>query len=197
MVDRRLIEALAPSAVVMSGFASSFETYPPGAFMPVADWLLNGAPVPTLAVCGSHQLIGFIFGGGYREDTILRDEPMRPRRLGEPVTNPDYHPEYFMENGFYELRVLVPDPIFQHCGQPPMVRESHYCEVKHVPAGFNLLASTEECRIQALRHEDRPLMSVQFHPEDYTERFPDGKFILEAFFREAVQHGLYHRRGVH
>ncbi len=197
IATRALMDSLEPGAVIMSGFASSFQTYEPGAFDNVADWLMNGTSVPTLAVCGSHQLVGFIFNGRLAPGGVLHDEPMRLRRSGEPIVNPDYHPEYFMERGFYPLTVLTEDPIFRACSTPPVVMESHYCEVKQLPPGFLHLASTEECRIQAMRHGDRPLLGVQFHPEEYTERFPDGKRILEAFFRDALKEGPSNTRGVH
>lgn len=91
-----------------------------------------------------------------------------------------------MERGFYELTVHEPDPLFEGCGSSPVVFEAHYCEVKKLPPGFKLLASTPECRIQAMRHLYRPLVSLQFHPEQYTDGFPDGKRILENFFREVL-----------
>ena len=37
-----------------------------------------------------------------------------------------------------------------------------------------------------MRHEYRPAVGLQFHPEECTERFPDGRSILEAFFRDVA-----------
>ena len=141
----------------------------------------------TLAICGAHQLIGYLFNGETDGRRRLEDKPMRLRRPGEPIVNADHHPEHFMERGFYELELREPDPLFAACGSPPVMMESHYCEIKRLPDGFRILASTPECRIQAMRHTSRPLVSVQFHPEDYTDRFPDGKRFLEAFFAEACR----------
>jgi GMP synthase-like glutamine amidotransferase len=177
-----LMAKLRPSVVVLSGFARSWQDYDVKSFYPVADWVEQAADVPMLALCGSHQLMGFLFNGTLRTADRLYDEPMRPRRLGEPITNPDYHPDFFMERGFYALTLHGEDPLFAGCGDPPVVCESHYCEVRTLPPGFRLLASTPDCRIQAMRHERRPLVSVQFHPEDWTDRFPDGRKILENFF---------------
>lgn len=194
---RGLFDRLCPEAVVLSGFGRSFQDFPAGAMDNVIDWLLNGEPVPTLALCGSHQLIGFIFNGELGPGGQVSDQPMRLRRPGEPITNPDYHPEYFMERGFYELQVHEDDPLFTRTGRPPVVMESHYCEVKKLPPMFRLLASTTECRIQAMRHEERCLIGLQFHPEEYTDRFPDGRHILESFFREAADYVASRKRGVH
>ncbi len=66
-----------------------------------------------------------------------------------------------------------------------MVLEWHYCEVKKLPPEFVLLASNENCRIQAMRHASRPLYGVQFHPESYVETYPHGRTILRNFFRLA------------
>jgi GMP synthase (glutamine-hydrolysing) len=195
LVSPELMARLRPQAVVMSGFARSFEEFAPGAFVAVAEWLIHADPVPTLAICGAHQLLGFVFGAGLCAERPLRDQPMRLLRTGEAIVNPDYHPEHFMERGFYELDVKATDPLFSNCGHPPVMAESHYCEVKELPPGFRLLASTPECGIQAMRHETRALIGVQFHPEDYTERFPDGRHFLEAFFREATTCGTRNTRG--
>jgi hypothetical protein len=36
-----------------------------------------------------------------------------------------------------------------------------------------------------MRHVTRPLVSLQAHPEEYLDAFPDGRRILENFFAEA------------
>ncbi|HLK61147.1 MAG TPA: gamma-glutamyl-gamma-aminobutyrate hydrolase family protein [Chthonomonadaceae bacterium] len=178
---------LAPAAVVMSGFARSFEQYASSDFNGVADWL-QATQTPILALCGSHQLLGYLYNGQLHATEPLCDAPMRRLRPDEPVTNPDYHPDYFMERGFYPLTLTETgrtDPLFSGLAPSPYLYESHYCEIKALPPGFELLASTPECRIQAMRHRDRPLYGVQFHPEDYNDRFSDGRTLLENFFQLA------------
>lgn len=177
-----VMDRLAPRAVVLSGFARQFHEYSPALLKPVVDWVLARNDIPVLAICGSHQLLGFAYQGLVDGKTVLRDRPMRRRRPGEPITNADYHPDFHMERGFYELEVLCMDPLFAGCSANPVMFESHYCEIKELPEGFVNLASTAECRIQAMRRLDRPMVSVQFHPEDYSERFPDGRTFLSAFF---------------
>jgi GMP synthase-like glutamine amidotransferase len=186
-VTQELMKRLAPEAVVMSGFARSFQDYEVKSFLGVTDWVKT-TETPTLALCGSHQLLGFCFNRDLRHTTRLQDEPMRRLQPGEPITNPDYHPEHFMERGFYTLTLSSEgekDGLFAGINKSPILYESHYCEIKQLPPDFELLASSPECRIQAIRHRRRPLYGVQFHPEDYAERFPDGKRLLENFFRLA------------
>jgi GMP synthase (glutamine-hydrolysing) len=182
-----MMARLAPDAVVMSGFARSFQDYDPASFHPVCEWV-SAAEVPILALCGSHQLLGYLFNGDLQRCERLYDEPMRPLRPDEPVTNPDYHPDHFMERGFYLLELTGEgrsDPLFAGLGETPYLYESHYCEIKRLPPDFTLLASTPECRVQAMRHRSRPLYGVQFHPEDFSDRFPGGRLLLENFFRLA------------
>ncbi|MCX8182985.1 MAG: hypothetical protein N3F08_00990 [Crenarchaeota archaeon] len=50
------------------------------------------------------------------------------------------------------------------------------------------MASTEECRIQVMKHRERPLYGVQFHPQIFDEEHPDGRKILENFFKIARQY---------
>ena len=66
-----------------------------------------------------------------------------------------------------------------------MVEQRHFWELKTAPAGFGRLAASDACPIQAIRHEGRLLYGVQFHPERYSERHPDGRIILSNFFRLA------------
>jgi GMP synthase-like glutamine amidotransferase len=176
---------LAPERVVMSGFARSFQEYDVENFFPVCEWVTETS-VPTLALCGSHQLLGYLYNGDIHQGERLHDEPMRHLRPGEPVTNPDYHPDHFMERGFYPLELSDEgrsDPLFAGLGESPYLYESHYCEIKRLPSEFKLLACTPECRIQGMRHRSRPLYGVQFHPEDYSDRFPAGRTLLQNFFR--------------
>jgi GMP synthase-like glutamine amidotransferase len=181
---------LAPEAVIMSGFARSFEQYEVSSLLGVTEWLTT-TETPIMACCGSHQLLGFLYNGTIYNGEPLHDEPMRRLSPTEPVTNPDYHPDYFMERGFYALELTEAgrsDPLFAGCGSPVQVYESHYCEIKTLPPDFELLASTPECRIQAMRHRRRVLYGVQFHPEDYqSPRFPDGARLLQNFFRLAQE----------
>lgn len=181
-----LLRRIGPKAIVFSGFGRSFQDFEIDEFYPVADAIETLTETPMLMLCGAHQLTGFLYNGDLRTAERLYDQPMRPRRPGEPITNADYHPEFFMERGFYELELHAPgDPLFAGCGAPPIVFESHYCEIKTLPPGFVNLASTPDCRIQAMRHVSRPLVSLQFHPEDWSETFPDGRTILENFFHHA------------
>src|SRR5437016_3306877 len=83
-----LMSRLAPDAVLMSGFARSFEDYAVSDFYGVCDWVQE-TRTPTLALCGSHQLLGFLYNHDIRREERLRDEPMRRLATGQPVPYPD------------------------------------------------------------------------------------------------------------
>lgn len=68
------------------------------------------------------------------------------------------------EFGSATLEVLDPDDLFKGLPRQFKVWQSHNDEVKSIP-GFKILASSDNCKIQAVKHLTRPLYGVQFHPE--------------------------------
>lgn len=182
-----IIEGMKPQAILLSGSGTFFRHFAPETFYGFEDTLNALEDVPTLALCASHQLIGFMFNYGFRSMTELKDEMMRPLRSGEPDVldpNPDAL-GYFCEEGFYPVSVLFPDPLFHGLPNQVIVRQSHYAEIKKLPKDFDLIASNENCKIQAIKHKHRPLYGTQFHPEYYVSSYPHGRKILENFFRIA------------
>ncbi len=179
-----LLRELQPKAVIMGGFGRNFDTFDRRHLVGTND-AVKRAEAPLLGICGSHQLNAMFFNHSIRQVTRFEDEPMRKLRPDEPDLAPAYHPGYFKETGFHHIRILRADPLFAGFTEQLVCLESHYCEVKQLPRGFLLLASTDECRVQAYRHPTRPLYGVQFHPEGYTNDYPDGKRLLENFLRIA------------
>ena len=182
-----IIGPLKPQAILLSGCGTFFQHFNPKAFYDFEDTLNAMADVPTMGLCASHQLMGFMFNHGFRNLSNLEDEMMRPLMPGEPDVldpNPDAL-GYFCEEGFYPVTALQPDQLFEGLPDPLVVRQSHYAEMKTVPSNFDLIASNENCRIQAIKHRERPLYGTQFHPEYYVEVYPHGRTILENFFRFA------------
>ena len=96
---------------------------------------------------------------------------------------------FFVEQGFYPIQILKPDPLFAELPDSFVVRESHTCEIKQVPAEFELIATNENCRVQAMKHRSRPLWGTQFHPEAWQDEYPQGRQVLVNFFRLA---GIIH-----
>jgi GMP synthase (glutamine-hydrolysing) len=111
--------------------------------------LIKEVELPLLCICVTHQLMATVYGG----ETKAAPKP---------------------EFGPVKISVGEEDSILRGTGPSFTAWESHNDEVVKVPAGFRVLASSENCSIQAMRHEKLRLFGVQFHPEvSHTTRGTD------------------------
>lgn len=159
-------------ALAISGNTTDWAEYDFATFEPLFNIIRSGQ-VPTIAFCGGHQLIGLMVGA--RCDAIRRLKPGEPDPGG-------FAPGWFKEVGFLPVQVIQPDPLFAGLGSAPIFFESHYWEIKEVPEGFDLLASTENVRVQAIKHKQYPIYGTQFHPEASSAEHRDGFRLLQNFF---------------
>jgi GMP synthase (glutamine-hydrolysing) len=159
VTHQRLLD-LGVSALIISGNAVGFEEYEDGAFSVLLQ-IIREARWPILGICGGHQLIALAHGAPIG--------PMRRLRPGEPDITDLSAPGYLKEWGFLPVDVLRSDPLFEGLDSSPVFLQVHYCEVKQVPPGFQVLASSQDCPIQVLKRRDRLVYGTQFHPEAYTE----------------------------
>ena len=124
--------------------------------------LIKNAPatLPILGVCLGHQCIGQAFGG-----TIARaPEPMHGkmsdmRNQGTGIF--DGLPDSFLATRYHSLLV----------------------DRGSLPEAMEITAETEDGLIMGLRHKDRPVFGVQFHPESIASRHGYG--LLANFLRIA------------
>ncbi len=96
--------------------------------------------IPLLGICYGHQLMAKELGG----------------RIGRAGTR---------EFGKTELELEREEGLFQGTPEKQVVWMSHYDQVTEMPAGFELLATTRECRVAAMGDHGRKYYGVQFHPE--------------------------------
>lgn len=179
---RELIEEIAPWAICHSGGGTphtDYDVLQRGEY----TWLITQSGVPQIGFCGGHQIIAEMFGC---DVGIMRE-------LGpdEADYNPGYYPGTFKESGVWPVEIVAEDPLFEGLTSPVRVREAHRSEIKQLPEGFRLLASSRDCRIQAMVHEEMPLYGTQFHPESRMEHYPDGHRIVANFFSIARQRGRW------
>lgn len=139
--------------------------------------LIRQTKVPMIGFCGGLQIIVQAYGG--------KIDYMRKLKPGESDTNPKYQPGMFKEWGFLPVRAIKSDPLLDGLPEPMIVKEMHAWQVVDLPAEFEVLAETAECKIQIARHRGRPLYGTQFHPEAYDAQHTDGRKLLENFFRIA------------
>jgi GMP synthase-like glutamine amidotransferase len=183
-------------ALLISGNATGWPYYDRGHLAELFD-IIRTAAWPILGLCGGHQLIAMAYGADVA--------PMRRLRPDEPEITTLSGPGFLKEWGFMRVHVTEPDPLFDELGPSPVFLEVHYCEVKELPPGFQILASSRDCPIQVMKQLDRPVYGTQFHPEAYTEgphdwrsplvnlvypdgypeARPDGRGLLANFFRIA------------
>jgi GMP synthase-like glutamine amidotransferase len=93
---------------------------------------------PTLAICFGHQLLGKALGA-----TIVTDV----KRVG-----------------LFEVTPVARDPVFAGVGASALVPEQHSDQIEGVPEGFELIATSHYCAVQAIRHCRAPVYGMQFHP---------------------------------
>jgi len=181
-IDRVLLDRLGVRAVVVSGHSTLIDDYDRDDLAPLVE-VIRETSAPLLGLCGGHQLIGLAFGAP--------SEPMGPLAAGETDPHPDLATGMRKEWGPYRVRLSAHDPLFEGLGETAVVEQRHFWDLKSVPAGFVQVATSDACPIQAIRHQSRPLYGVQFHPERYSDVYPDGRTMLTNFFRLA---GLAARR---
>jgi len=140
--------------------------------------LIRRTKIPILGFCGGGQLIGKAYG-----TPLISLRRLNP---GEPDPSPTYHPGIFKEKGFLKVQIVQADPLFTGLGPGPVFKQSHAFQLSDVPPGFDLLASSADCRVQAIKQRDRLVYGVQFHPEGFDASHPDGRILLENFFRLAL-----------
>ncbi len=161
-------------AFFISGNTPDWVEYDWDTFKPLQAAILSGN-YPVLGFCGGHQLLGMTFGAPC--------DAMSPLEPGEVDLMPEYHPGMRKEKGWIPLQVRDPNhPLFR--GFPPsgpVMMESHYWELKATPENFNLLASTDFCKVQVIQHCEIPVYGIQGHPEAYTPEHPDGKRLIHNF----------------
>jgi GMP synthase (glutamine-hydrolysing) len=166
-VNRGRVKQLAPTHVVLSGQSHPWDLYPPEKLAGIFE-VIKDASQPILGVCGGHQQMALAFDG----------------RVGlmERLTPGEGYEGAKRERGFLPVETSG-NGIFADLPAEITVWHSHCDEVKELPNGFERTAWNETCQIQAMQHSEKPLFGVQFHPELFDEQNPQGRQVLENFFR--------------
>jgi len=142
-----------PKALILSGGPRSVLEKD----APQIDEKILKLGIPILGICYGMQVLGRSLGG-----------KVVPGRSGE------YGPG--------SAEITDPGELLVGLSGRIKVWMSHGDTVSEAPAGFAILARTDECPIAAMGDSDRRLYGVQFHPE--VAHTPDGKRILSNFLFE-------------
>lgn len=112
--------------------------------------------LPILGICLGHQVMAQTYGGAVRTGS----------------------------SGGYaavEIEILEENDILKGLGPRTKVWASHADEVSKLPSDFIRLARSNICEVEAMKHNEKPLYGVQWHPEvSHTEK---GNDLLKNFFR--------------
>jgi anthranilate synthase/aminodeoxychorismate synthase-like glutamine amidotransferase len=150
-IDLAGVSAMNPDAVVLSPGPKRPEDA--GCCIDVVRHL--NPMIPILGVCLGHQAIAAALGG-----TIIRVAPMHG--MASVITHDD-------------------TSVFDRCPSPMKVGRYHSLAIDpdHVPPELAVTATADDGVIMGVRHTDRPVHGVQFHPESVLT--PHGMTMVENF----------------
>jgi GMP synthase (glutamine-hydrolysing) len=155
-LDLAAIRAFAPRGIILSGGPQS--VYEEGA--PRIVEALFDLGVPILGICYGMQLLSRHFGG----EVV----PAGKREYGHAELLAAGRPGPLFDGFFIE-------------GKSP-VWMSHGDHVARVPAGFEVVAATENAPVCAIQDVVRKLYAVQFHHE--VNHTPRGELLIDTFVRK-------------
>jgi GMP synthase (glutamine-hydrolysing) len=125
------------TGVVISGAPILLTEIDPAPYLQKLSWIKTYQK-PILGICFGHQLIGLLHGARIAKMKEDRD--------------------------FQEIEVLKDDLLFDRLPDIFEMQEDH-CEHISLPHGFELLACSDACINEVMKHRDKPIYGVQFHPE--------------------------------
>ncbi|MBD3183080.1 hypothetical protein GF312_12365 [Candidatus Poribacteria bacterium] len=172
-VNYELYNQQNPWAICHSGGSAMYDDYD---VLQTKDYCecIKEWNVPQIGFCGGHQIVSVQFGS--------KIGPIRNIEEYEPDLNPGYCPGQYKEWGMFPVKVIRPDPLFKGLNKTIRVQEYHSWEVKELASALILLASSENCKVQAFVHSRKPIYGTQFHPEQSNNNYTDGFKVLENFF---------------
>lgn len=137
LVDFKLNSLKQFKGIVISGAPLLLTEIDPTPYYQLFSWI-NSYSKPLLGICFGHQIIGLLNGA--------RISKMREDR------------------NFHEIELIKDDILFERLPHIFEMQEDH-CEHISVPHGFDLLACSDTCINEAMKHREKPIYGVQFHPE--------------------------------
>lgn len=125
---------------------------------PVCDKKIFEMGIPVLGICYGLQLMTKVLGGKIYKS--------KKREFGQAT-----------------VAVKGKNPLFDKIDKNMAVWMSHGDKVTELPAGFKVIATTENSPMAAIAHKTKPFFGVQFHPE--VAHTPKGVKMLKNFLKIA------------
>lgn len=115
---------------------------------------VNDLDYPILGICLGHQIIAKAYGG----------------EVGAAGVE---------SYALIKINIEDENDILKGFGKTAEVWASHKDEVTTPPEHFKVLATSSICGVEAMKHENKPVYGIQFHPEVHHTQ--NGGLIFENF----------------
>jgi len=99
---------------------------------------LKSIEIPVLGICLGHQIIGLLNGSKIQAEKMI--------------------------DKMEQIEILKENDLFAGIQDFGLFREEHL-EFISLPENFTLLAKSESCDNEAMKHKNKNIYGVQFHPE--------------------------------
>ena len=140
------------SGIVISGAPTLLTQVDQTKYLEPFKFILD-TEIPILGICLGHQIIGLLHGARIDSDTMI--------------------------NKMEHIEILEKNDLFLGIENNALFREEH-SEFISLPDQFELLGKSESCDNEVMRHKDKKIWSMQFHPEVSGE---NGKMLFSNFMR--------------
>ena len=152
-IKAEAIKKLNAKAIIISGGPASVV----GDNAPQIDSEIFNLNIPVFGICYGQQLIASNFGA-----KVL---PSSKREFGKAFIS--FKKDHSLLEGYSE-------------NQTQQVWMSHGDKIEELPEGFEIIAESDNM-IMALKHKNKPMYGVQFHPESI--KTENGLKIIENFLK--------------
>lgn len=114
--------------------------------------LIRSLQIPLIGICFGCELIAYSFGG------TLKELPIRHKGIRSIKIT---------DNNFYSKSEIS-------------VYENHRWIIDKMPEGFKVLACSDDGP-EAIKHSNRPIYGLQFHPENFVDETEGNEVFLKLF----------------
>lgn len=130
-------DLIGKNGVIISGAPILITEQPIHAYLKQIEWI-KSTKIPILGICFGHQIIGKLFGA---QSSRIRED-----------------------RDWQTIEFLTDDALFEKLPKEVEMMEDH-CETISIPSEFELVAISDACVNEGMKHRELPIYGVQFHPE--------------------------------
>jgi len=195
-IDTSAVQLAGISGIIISGGPRSVTE----AGSPRIHPSILSMAVPILGICYGHQLLAATMPGGQVKPSYSREYGIATLQLDTAGLKPRTTEAATLvavptavgrglssasEGTRPVAQGFSPAELFDGIPTESRVWVSHGDSVERLPDGFEVLGSTTDCAVAAMRHASLRIYGVQFHPEVTHSEF--GQRILENFVRRVCR----------